>query len=279
MYQYSAGGDWNEPHFEKLISIQAWNLKLYARAYAQWGDTEHLAAANEILRYLRAFLKSPDGAFYVSQDADLVAGQHSAEYFGLGDAERRARGIPRVDTHVYARENGWVIEALVAVHEATGDDAVLREAVAAADWIVAHRALPEGGFRHGERDPAGPYLGDSASMGTAFLSIYRATGDRRWLKRAEGVARFIDSRFRAPNGAGFATSARRPTEKLAPRPVRDENLAVARFAHLLFGSTGAPADRAMAERAMGFAATREVALEWPAAAVLLADDELSRPPA
>ena len=25
----------------------------------------------------------------------------------LGDAERRARGIPRVDTHRYTRENGW----------------------------------------------------------------------------------------------------------------------------------------------------------------------------
>ena len=37
-YQYSAGGDWDEPHFEKLISIQAQVMRIYALAYAQFND-------------------------------------------------------------------------------------------------------------------------------------------------------------------------------------------------------------------------------------------------
>jgi len=36
-------------------------------------------------RYLENFLKSPEGSFYTSQDADLVPGEHSADYFALSD--------------------------------------------------------------------------------------------------------------------------------------------------------------------------------------------------
>ena len=55
----------------------------------------------KIREYLRNFLTSSDGAFYTSQDADLVQGEHSADYFALSDADRRKRGIPRVDQHIY----------------------------------------------------------------------------------------------------------------------------------------------------------------------------------
>ncbi len=59
-----------------------------------------------------SFLLASDGGLYTSQDADLVPGEHSDAYFKLGDNARRKKGIPRVDKHQYARENGWVIEAL-----------------------------------------------------------------------------------------------------------------------------------------------------------------------
>jgi hypothetical protein len=105
VYQYSDSGDWDHPHFEKIMSMQAEDLRVYAQAYAQLGDARYLQAARDIHKFLTTFLRGPDGAFYVSQDADVVRGEHSGEYFKLGDAARRARGIPRVDTHLYAREN------------------------------------------------------------------------------------------------------------------------------------------------------------------------------
>lgn len=113
MYQYSVGGQWLEPHYEKLISIQADALREYSLAYAQTENTEYLAAAQSIFRYTTSFLSSPTtGAFYVSQDADLHDGEENAPYFKLSDKDRRAQGIPRIDRHVYARENGWMIAAL-----------------------------------------------------------------------------------------------------------------------------------------------------------------------
>src|SRR5271165_2727071 len=171
-YQYSAGGDWDEPHFEKLISIQSQIMRIYSLAYAQFHDPEYLHVATRIADYVQSFLTSPDGAFYVSQDADLVEGEHGGEYFKLNDAARRAQGIPRVDKHLYARENGWMIASLADLYAASGDPKYLDQAQRSAEWVLAHRALPGGGFSHDEHDSAGPYLGDTLAMGQAFLALY-----------------------------------------------------------------------------------------------------------
>ena len=127
VYQYSTDGDWNSPHFEKIMQMQAENLRMYSLAYAQWADPQNLHAAQEIHRYLGTFFASPTGAFYTSQDADLVDGKHSADYFAQSDAQRRKLGVPRVDKHIYARENGWAINGLVTLYAVTGDRATLDE--------------------------------------------------------------------------------------------------------------------------------------------------------
>jgi uncharacterized protein YyaL (SSP411 family) len=104
--QYSTDGDWRHPHFEKIMQTQAEDLRIYAKAFAFWNDPSYLATAEKIHRYLVQFLVSDTGASYASQDADLVPGEHSAGYYQLNDAERRKCGIPAIDEHLYARENG-----------------------------------------------------------------------------------------------------------------------------------------------------------------------------
>jgi uncharacterized protein YyaL (SSP411 family) len=250
MYQYSVGGGWNEPHFEKIMPMQAEDLRIYALAYAQEGDPADLATAWSIHHYLRAFLTSPDGAFYVSQDADLVPGDHSAEYFALGDAARRARGVPRIDRHRYARENGWAIAGLAQFAAITGDASVRREAEVAARWVIAHRALPGGGFRHDERDAAGPYLGDTLAMGRAFLALGQVSADSAWLTRAAAAGDFIRAHFARGAEPGFATSDTTQPAFFAPRPQFDENVALARFATALANATGRAEYRAMATSAL-----------------------------
>jgi hypothetical protein len=277
-YQYSTGGNWNEPHFEKLISIQAQVMRTYAQAYGQWRDPRSLADAQNVNRYVENFLISPDGAFYVSQDADVKDGEHSASFFSLDDAKRRAIGIPRVDKHLYARENGWMIQALCALYAATGDASHAAEAERSAAWVLAHRSLPDGGFAHGEHDAAGPYLGDSLAMGQAFLALYEVTGDREWLKRAEAARRFISAHFEASSHAGFVTSKTSTDQAYPPHPERDENAQMARFANLLSQYTGKPGDKEAATRAMRYLATPDVATAWLSAPVLLAEMQFTQPP-
>jgi uncharacterized protein len=71
VYQYSDKVDWSSPHFEKIMSFQAQYLREYSQAYARWRDRRYLGAAKAIEAYLTGFLLGPEGAFYVSQDADL----------------------------------------------------------------------------------------------------------------------------------------------------------------------------------------------------------------
>jgi uncharacterized protein YyaL (SSP411 family) len=277
VYQYSVGGDWNEPHFEKIMAMQAGNLRIYSLAYEEWHDPAYLKAAQDVQRFLKAFLTSPEGAFYTSQDANLVAGQHSAAYFKLDDAGRRKLGIPRIDKHVYSRENGWAIEAVAELYAATGDTQYLNAAVRAADWIVQNRTLEGGGFRHDSKDAAGPYLADTLAMGRAFLALYEATGDRRWLARSEAAAKFIGANF-AAGKAGYVTAKAPADGSYTPRPERDENMLVARFGNLLSRYAGNQDYRKMAERAMRYLVAPQIAKFMPTGGTLLANLEFASEP-
>jgi len=286
MYQYSVDGVWNEPHFEKLISIQADALRAYSLAYAQTQKPEYLKAAQDVNRYVAEFLMSrEDGAFYVSQDADLHDGEENAAYFKLADQERRKQGIPRVDAHEYSRENGRMISALATYYAASGDEAALARAKGAARWVREHRAIAAtasdagGGYRHGENDPAGPYLADSLAMGQGLLDLYIVDGDREELKAAMAAEEFIAVEF-APAGAGtgFVSSKTATDAAYRPHPDREENIALVRFATMLAFITGDEKIHSTAAEAMRYLAAEQVALRPLSAGVLLANDAFNAAP-
>lgn len=280
VYQYSTDDDWHHQHFEKIMQMQAENLRLYSLGYAQYHDPKYLHAAREIQRFLKTFLLAPNGGFYTSQDADLIDGVHSADYFALDDAHRRKQGIPRVDTHQYARENGWAIRGLTALYEANGDASALEQATAAAQWAIDHRALSGGGFSHDSHDASGPYLGDTLAMGQAFLELHIATADAKWLARAESAADFIQGHFVSASEPGIATSDLNSAGVFAPDRELYENVDVARWAHLLFEYSHRPADEQLAKTAMKYLATPQIALSRQVAVggILLANDELAIAP-
>jgi uncharacterized protein YyaL (SSP411 family) len=257
MYQYSTDADWVHPHFEKIIAMQAEPMRLYSLAYAQFGDDSYRQAVADIHRYLRTFLKSPEGAFYTSQDADLVQGEHGEAFFALDDAGRRKLGIPAIDKHRYARENGWLIQALATAYSMTGERAYLDDAIGAARWVLANRALPAGGFRHDESDAAGPYLDDTLAMGQGFLALYAATGTREWLGHAQAGADFIEQHFRGAK-PGYLTTPAQSKSRLASQANVDENISLARFTNLLHRYTGATRFRVMSEHALRLLVTAQV---------------------
>jgi uncharacterized protein YyaL (SSP411 family) len=278
VYQYSTDGDWQHPHFEKIMQFQAENLRIYAEAYALWKDPKYRQAATKIREYLRDFLTSPGGAFYTSQDADLVPGEHSADYFALDDKARRARGTPRIDEHIYTRENGWAINALATFAGVTGDAGVLAEATRAAEWIIAHRSLDEGGFSHDAKDAGGPFFADNVYLARAFLTLYEITADRKWLRRSEETAKFAADHFES--ATGYLATAISLGAKLPPKPQVDENVVFARLTNLLSHYTGNAKERARAERAMRYLTAPGIAARrgFLVGGILLADWELGRSP-
>jgi uncharacterized protein YyaL (SSP411 family) len=272
---------WDHPHFEKIMSYQADDMRTFARASARWHDPAYLAAAQAIHHFLTTFLLSPEGAFYTSQDADQVPGVHAGEYFALDDAHRRALGIPRIDMNIYARENGWAIASLCVLRECTGDEKALAQAIAAAKWIVANRRINGGGFSHGDHDPAGPYLGDNLAMGRAFLALYESTHDAHWLDLADASANYIERNFFAENESnspGVQTTLVHPGQVHRFDAEVDENISVVRFATELDQINNKGNHRKLAERAMRYLAAPEVSAKrgWLVGGLLLADQAMRK---
>lgn len=307
VYQYSTMGGWDYPHFEKLATIQGEYLRIYSLAYSLTKDEKYLDAAIAIHKYIEDFFTDTKGAFYTSQDADLVEGEHSGEYYSLNNGERRKLGIPRVDKHIYSSQNGLIINGLVNLYKVTGNREYLDEAINATNWIIKNRGIKpsikntlvwlfsdfdtvgekikwilanqgwsERGFYHGEKDPAGPYLNDTLNMGKAFLSLYEVTDDYRWFVRAQQSARFIKRNFEAPI-AGFATS-KSSCEMCAvrnPDILTEENIELVRFASKLYKKTKNDEYLFIAEHSMKYLATEEIATRSiTEAGILIANEEL-----
>jgi uncharacterized protein len=281
VYQYSDALDWRSPHFEKLMSYQADDLRLYSEAYARWHDPRYLAAANSLFGYIETYLAAPEGGFYVSQDADVSAETTGHEFYKNDDAARRRLGMPKIDTHRYAREAGWAVRALAKYYDVTGDERALSMAAHAARWALAERAVPTGGFRHDEKDRGGPFLDDNLAMTQAFLALYRSTGERGWLNHATDTLNFIDGKLRHAD-AGFVaapppTLARGVFSEAVRLP--DQNSALVRAANMANRYTGNPRYRKLALHGMKYLAAVAAATDDQLLPdILLADQELSSSP-
>ncbi|HHJ20854.1 MAG TPA: thioredoxin domain-containing protein [Gammaproteobacteria bacterium] len=257
-YQYSTYGDWDHPHYEKIMKTQQKFLNIYSQACVQLKNTEDCQAAREVGDYLIHFLFSPEnGAFYTSQDADLVQGEKAHDYFSLKKKARLAIGLPRIDKHHYAAHNGRAIEGLASLYLATQEKRYLEKALQAATWVIKNRGYYGGGFRHDKRDAAGPYLADTLYMGKALLKLYEATGQKVFLSKASRAAEFIGKQFKNPDG-GLLSAVDNGTPA-QPLPQLDQNIDAARFFIRLFQQTGQLGQRALAEHTMKFLATDSVA--------------------
>ncbi len=250
---------WGSPHYEKIMEYQASNLRLYSLASRIFAEPRYRTAADGLHRFLIERLRSPEGAFYTSQDADSR----------------------RIDEHRFSRENGWAIAALCAYGSAFEDERAIAEARRAAEWVLKNRRRPDGTFAHGTGDTR-PTLGDDVAMVEALLSLYEVTAELRWRVLAEETLAAIDRIYRVESG-GYQTSTidDRARGALAePYRQLDENLTVARTANRIHRYTGEASHRAIAEHAMRYLSSPSVIAERRfLIGVVLADRELASSPA
>jgi uncharacterized protein len=302
MYQYSEGGVWNRPHVEKIMSVQAGAISAFADAYRHTHDERWKRDANAVRRFLlqrlwgypeaaRRLLHGEtlgkvSGAFMTSQDADLRRADGSsldgASYFALDDAGRVALGEPRIDTAIYAQENGWAIEALCDLYAATLDEIALHEATVAAGTILSTHLDADGGWRHAAADEGPIHLGDQVAFGRGLLALHDVTGDPAWLAAARNTADAMFARLLdVSRGGFFSTSEAGAGTAVHAERVRpfEGNAAAARFLLTLHAATEVPRYRAEAIRALG--AISDAGLPerfgWRAATALVAVEEATFP--
>lgn len=79
-HRYSAGPDWNSPHFEKMLSDNAQLLRLYAQAFSLFQQPTYRETAEGILKWASETLSLPGGGFMHSQDADIGSDEEGGCY-------------------------------------------------------------------------------------------------------------------------------------------------------------------------------------------------------
>ncbi len=209
MYQYSLRGDWDHPHYEKITAIQAGAIGNFAMAARVSDDDAWLGPASAIIEYMNTFMRAPEGGYYTSQDADLRLedGPHvvGKTFYAGDDAQRRRRGIPRIDDNVYADLNGMMVRGLVEYYVASARPAALDDAIEAAGRVLRTHRSRRGGVKHGpDFDDEGLlYLRDQAAMMWGLLALYHATSEPRWLNEAQVLGDFMLESLQDPDDGGF----------------------------------------------------------------------------
>ncbi len=272
-YQYSTHGDWDHPHYEKIMHTQYRYLRVYSQACQQFSKQEYCDAASKVADYLLDFLYDKEkGVFYTSQDADLKQGTKAHDYFKLNRAKRLALGLPRIDKHKYASHNGRAIEGLAYLYQATKNDKYLKAAQKAADWIIKNRSISAGGFKHDKRDTAGPYLADTLYMGRTFLKLFEVTQQGVYLDKAQQAAQFINKNFKNPQGG--LLSAMENGTPAKPLPQLAQNIEASLFFMELLKQQPSVAIEKLNQHTMKLLATEQIVTQNITEAGILLVDEI-----
>jgi len=189
-FRYATKPDWSEPHFEKMLNVNAGMIENYANASLALGQKRYLKIMRETLRYVQANLyDAGSGVFFGSQDAD-------ESYYRKQN--RMGEQAPFVDRIVYVDSSSLMISALLASYGATSNEHYLDMAVKCAEYMLERLYSARDGvfhfFREGEPQLKGLLL-DNALAGLALLDLYNVTGDVRYLKPAQEIGGLIINKF------------------------------------------------------------------------------------
>ncbi len=287
-YRYAEQANWSQPHFEKMLTVQAQNLHNYVRAYEFTGNTEYKYIAMRIIDYVENFLiDSQTGQFFESQDAD-VRGQDGktlisgAEYFSWNFTHRKARGMPLVDRRMYTGSNADMAWAYLHAAQAFGKPMLKKRALHVLPQIVTERFDKEKGVVHGAMSDSPRLhgiLSDHIRLGLALLEAYRATEDPKFLQNVESLAQGTELLLGDVNGGGFFDRPRSTGNlgllKMPTKPAR-ENIQAARLYLELFHLTNNDEYRLTAQRTLQSVVTTPQPL--PISLIGLAMDEWFRSP-
>jgi uncharacterized protein YyaL (SSP411 family) len=189
-FRYATKRDWSQPHYEKMLDVNAGLVRSYADASLALGRKDYIGVVRKSLRFIQINLyDDARGAFFGSQDAD-------ESYYKMGD--RKGMKAPFVDKTVYTDSSSLMISALIASYGAASDKQYLGMAIKGGDFLLEKLYSSRDGVCHYFRDGA-PHLtgllSDNALAGSALLDLYNATGEKRYLNAAKEIGKLIIGQF------------------------------------------------------------------------------------
>ncbi len=229
-FRYATKPDWSEPHYEKMLDVNAGMIKNYADASLVFDKEEYKTVVQKCVRYVQHNLyDAPSGAFFGSQDAD--------ETYYTGE-NRKGRPAPAVDKTEYADSSALMISALVSAYDAVGEQQYLAMARKGADHIVQNLFAKDAGVYHFSRNGTrrlDGLLSDNVLVGSALLDLYNATGEKRYLIAAQELNAFITAKFYEAHAKRFRLSlAAQIAAPVAPGVLSKVNDSIANYRALRF---------------------------------------------
>jgi uncharacterized protein YyaL (SSP411 family) len=267
-FRYSTSRNWQSPHYEKMLDINAEILQNYLEAFQATGEKRFEKTALGILQYVeKTLFDNKRGGFYGSQDAD-VGDLPGEKYYRLGKKERKKHGSPSVDKTIFTDWNSKMVRSFLIASVALGEKRYKEAGLKTLNRLLKDSFGNGKGMYHvlTEDGPkVGGVLKDQVYMFQALLDGYEVSGDPEYLLKGERLAEIIIEEYEDRDSGGFFDVARN-TGILGELLRRDKNLEVnsvaAQNLTRLYYLTGNDVYREKAERSLtGFstlAFTQEV---------------------
>jgi uncharacterized protein YyaL (SSP411 family) len=238
-HRYSVDDRWLVPHFEKMLYDNALLAAAYLHGWLATGTDRYRQVAGETVEYMLRELLLPEGGFASAHDADTegVEGltftwtEEEGAPAGLlepfehgrsiirGDLDeatrarlleiREQRPKPLRDDKAIASWNGLALAALAEAGRRLGRPDWIDAARVLGDFLLGPLSGADGrlrrSFREGRTSGEG-YLDDYANVAHGLLELHVATGELRWLREADRLARLAVELFADDERGGFFLS-------------------------------------------------------------------------
>jgi uncharacterized protein len=266
-FRYATTRDWQLPHHEKLLDVNAALLKAFVDGAAALNAARYRDLAADVVRYLQTWLADTvDGGWAGSQEADHV-------YYAVHTPDARAAmAQPCVDRTLYSDWNAAMVSAALHAAYAMHDTGLGEFAIRSLERLLLACYQPGAGVAHYFDDA--PHvrglLDDQIAMATAALDAAEATGKVPYEMMAEELGLYVLRTMWDEHDGGFFDRAPPPEAGdvgLLCEPVKPfvSNCEAARLFSRLAASSG---DNDFAEKARQTISSLEpfAMLEGPLAA-------------
>ncbi|MBK6950952.1 MAG: hypothetical protein IPH24_02600 [Crocinitomicaceae bacterium] len=201
IFQYATHFDWKNAHYERLLRVQAEHILNYTRYSAIFEDSIALQKAEKIYDYCNEFLSLQRPLFNNSQDADYKKGIESTTYYALSDDERRKLGVPITHEVQFLKENAMMVNALIQLWAATGDEKYYGRAENIFMVLRSEFKNENGLYTRNTTDASLFSLDDNIAMLNATILAAQISGQKKLLIEAENLAKNILEKFTTQNGS------------------------------------------------------------------------------
>ena len=198
-HRYSVDNRWLIPHFEKMLYDNALLSQTYFEACQATQKERYRRVAGEILNYVLREMKSPEGGFYSTQDADSE-GEEGKFYVWTRDEIKevlgKEKGTPFCAYYGLTNQGNFEGEASVLNIASTLEKVSQLYGMTIKDL---EKVLEEGRQKlYAEREKRVKPNRDekiltswNGLMISSFVDGFKATGDERYLHEAKEAALFI----------------------------------------------------------------------------------------